>query len=244
MLKAVQNSLLSLIYPRECRICSGPVNETENGSACSDCWTKTRIFQGSETLCNKCGAFFGDTADSVAVKCHACNDHSYDRATAVGIYENALAASIIALKTSPCLPDRIVRAIDGCTKRPGVHQADVLIPVPLSKKRRLERGFNQAEVIAAIIKRITGTPIDSGSLERKLHTTIHRIGMDEKARDLTVRGAFNMTRPKLVSGKNVLLVDDVFTSGATASHCARILKKHGAATVNVFTLARAVVETR
>ena len=70
---------------------------------------------------------------------------------------------------------------------------------------------------------------------------MHRIGMDEKARELTVRKAFEVTRPKLIEGQNILLIDDVFTSGATASYCAKVLKKHGAAKVNVLTLARAVL---
>ncbi len=70
---------------------------------------------------------------------------------------------------------------------------------------------------------------------------MHRIGMDKKARELTVKNAFEITRPKLIEGKNVLLVDDVFTSGATASSCAKVLKKNGAVGVQVFTLARAVM---
>ena len=64
--------------------------------------------------------------------------------------------------------------------------------------------------------------------------------MDKKARDLTVRNAFEVVKPDSVTGKNILLVDDVFTSGATASYCAKVLKKNGAGKVYVFTLARAV----
>ena len=119
--------------------------------------------------------------------------------------------------------------------------ADVIIPIPLSKKRKLERGFNQAEIIAAEIARASGIPIDAASLVRKLHTPIHRIGMDKKARELTVKNAFEVVRPRLIDGRNILLVDDVFTSGATASYCAKVLKKNGAKQVNVFTLARAVM---
>ena len=65
--------------------------------------------------------------------------------------------------------------------------------------------------------------------------------MDQKARELTIHNAFEVTRPKLITDKNVLLVDDVLTSGATASQAAKILKKNGATRVNVFTLARAVL---
>ena len=98
MLKALNNSLLSLIYPQECRVCKSAVEAHGDGVACAVCWDATRIFNGSEMLCDKCGAFFGDEAAPIPVRCHKCDDHFYDKATAVGIYEKALAASIIDLK--------------------------------------------------------------------------------------------------------------------------------------------------
>ncbi|HVF46980.1 MAG TPA: phosphoribosyltransferase family protein [Pyrinomonadaceae bacterium] len=181
-----------------------------------------------------------DTAGPGPVLCHKCDGHFYDRALAAGIYELALAASIIELKSTPRVPRRVADMIRNASQNTDLQNNDVVIPVPLSKLRRIERGFNQAETIAAVLTGSTGMPLDTGSLARALHTPIHRIGMDDKARDLTVRKAFKVERPKLIADKKVLLVDDVFTSGATASHCARILKKHGATRVTVFTLARAV----
>jgi predicted amidophosphoribosyltransferase len=70
---------------------------------------------------------------------------------------------------------------------------------------------------------------------------MHRVGMDQKARELTIHNAFTVLRPKLIAGRHVMLIDDVLTSGATASQAAKILKKNGAAGVSVFTLARAVL---
>lgn len=237
MFKAIQNSLLSVVYPGECRVCSIAVCDINDGVACGECWTKTRTFRGSESLCGKCGIFFGDDAPPSPVFCHRCDGHFYQKASAIGIYEHALAASIISLKTSPHIPRRIVDAI----RKFNFPEADILVPIPLSKQRKLERGFNQAEVIAAAVSRATKIPVDALSLVRKTHTPIHRTGMDEKARDLSVRNAFEVVRPKLIAGKSVLLVDDVLTSGSTVSHCAEILKKHGALRVDVFTLARAVM---
>jgi ComF family protein len=117
---------------------------------------------------------------------------------------------------------------------------DLIIPVPLSKKRAVERGFNQAETIASQVSGLVGIPIDAASLIRKKHTPMHRAAMDKKAREMTVKNAFEVSRPKLIEGKSILLVDDILTSGATASYCAKALKKKGAAGVKVFTLARAV----
>src|SRR5260370_1334885 len=121
-----------------------------------------------------------------------------------------------------------------------IGNSDLIVPIPLSKQRKQERGFNQAEIIAAELSRVSGIPVDASSLIRKFHTPIHRMGMDQKAREITVKNVFEVVRPRLIAGKNILLVDDVFTSGATASFCAKVLKKNGAVKVNVFILARAV----
>jgi ComF family protein len=118
---------------------------------------------------------------------------------------------------------------------------DVVLPTPLSKRRQIERGFNQAEIIASWIAGSLHLPVDAVSLARKGHTAIHRVGMDATARRQSVKNAFHVVRPKLISGKAILLVDDVLTSGATASTSAEVLKESGAVRVDVFTLARAVM---
>ena len=189
-------------------------------------------------LCEKCGAFFSDERAPVAVLCHKCDDHSYDRAFAIGVYERALSASVLFLKTTPKVPKHLDRLIRNRSK--GI-DADLIVPAPLSKMRLLERGFNQAALIADIAGRAAGIPVDSFSLRRKKHTPIHRIGMDQRARELTVEKAFEVVRPSLITGKRILLVDDVLTSGSTASACARVLRKSGANRVEVFTVARAVM---
>ena len=189
-------------------------------------------------LCRKCGALLGPLKGPVPVLCHKCDDHHYDRAYAIGVYEKGLAAAILELKKTPALPERLRKLI--CDAALSLPSADIIIPAPLSKERRLERGFNQAEIIAAEVSAATATPVDTFSLERHVPTHVHRVGMDDKARELSVRNVFSVKRPKLTQGKKVLLVDDVFTSGATASGCAKVLKKNGAVEVNVFTLARAV----
>ena len=189
-------------------------------------------------LCEKCGAFFSDNKAPVPVYCHKCDDHFYDKATAIGIYEKALSASILHLKSTPNVPKRLEQLIRGQSSQ---ITADLIIPAPLSKMRTLERGFNQAAMIAAIVGKSTGVPVDDLSLHRKKHTPIHRVGMDQRARELTVEKAFEVTRSNLIKGRSILLVDDVLTSGSTASACAKVLKKSGAIRVDVFTVARAVM---
>ena len=197
-------------------------------------------------LCKKCGAFLASEGSPVEVSpvevsCHKCDDHHYDKAAALGVYEKGLAASVLELKNVPHLAERVRTFLEAASATPLFDGIDLLIPVPLSRLRMHERGYNQADLIADAISRINGIPTDKLSLARKVHTQMHRVGMDQKARELTTRNAFELKRPKLIAGKNVMLIDDVLTSGATASQAAKVLKKNGAVRVNVFTLARAVL---
>lgn len=238
MLKAFGDSFLSLVYPQECRVCGRLAESHDDGVVCKECWDATRIFTGKEMLCARCGALLGDKAAPLPVFCHRCDEQSYDAAHALGIYEKALAATIIRLKTEPRLPKRLVTLLENAPHNLSTY--DLVIPIPLSPQRQIERGYNQAEVIARMVGRYTSLPVDAYTLARRRHTPTHRVGMDHKAREQTVKGAFAVERPKLIAGKNILLADDVLTSGATASACAGVLKKSGAARVAVFTLARAV----
>lgn len=213
--------------------------EQFDGIACSPCWSATRMFVGGEPRCSKCGNLLEASRNGSADLCHQCDEHHYDQAESLGVYERALAATILQLKKAPVIPQRIESALSAFIERTRFANADLVIPVPLSARRRIERGFNQAEIIAERISKITNIPIDSHSLVRKVHTPVHRAGMDRKARELTVKNAFEVLRPKLVEGRSVLLVDDIFTSGATVSYAAKALKNNGAARVNVFALSRA-----
>lgn len=234
--------MLALAFPVGCKVCGSEVTTSGDGVACSSCWSSTRIFSGREMLCRKCGAFFGPEAAPVEVSCHQCDDHHYEKASAVGIYEKALAASIIRLKSDPVIPARMDRFLLDALSKIDLSKIGLVIPIPLSKQRLIERGYNQAEVIARHVSRHTYIPADTASLARRSHSPIHRVGMDKRARELTVLNAFEVVRPKLIEGQKILLVDDVLTSGSTASYCSKALKKAGADKVHVFTLARAVMQ--
>jgi ComF family protein len=235
----ILDSLLSIVYPLHCFKCSTVVDRRSDRPACSSCWDETRIFHGNETLCAKCSAIQSFERRSPETRCRACDDHFYDRATAVGVYEGALAASVVSLKTVPVVGSRLSGLLAAAFLRSGFFQTDLIVPVPLSAKRRLERGFNQSEEIASALSAAVGVDVDRKSLRRRLDTPFHRAGMDRKAREATVERAFEVCRPKLVDGRRILLVDDVFTTGATASNCAKTLKAAGAVSVNVLTIARA-----
>lgn len=241
MLESIPNAILSLAYPQQCSLCSRLVDSMDDGDVCTLCWEKTKFFTGFETLCTRCGAFLSDAEPLFETYCHKCDDAAFDHARSLGPYRGAIAASVISLKHKPTIATRLQNALVSVFLNNYLDKVSLIIPVPLSAKRLKERGFNQAAVIARMIADRSGISVDEHSLIRTVHTPMHRAGMDRKARELTVKGVFSIKRRNLIDGQRILLVDDVFTSGATASSCAKILKRNGAATVYVLTIGRAVM---
>jgi ComF family protein len=123
---------------------------------------------------------------------------------------------------------------------PPADWADGLVPVPLHPARLAERGFNQAELLAAPCAARWRVPVLSRALVRR-RPTLPQTDLDPAARRANVRDAFRVPRPAAVEGRRVLLVDDVLTTGATVGAAARALRAAGAAAVGVLTLARVVL---
>ena len=172
------------------------------------------------------------------VRCRRCDDDAFTAARACGIYEGALRASILRLKHQPHLCSRLRVQLVNLQALAPLNRATRIVPVPLHAAREQARGFNQATLIGRALSRATALPMDDVSLVRTHHTDRHRAGMDAKGRRETVANAFRVTYPALVAGERVLLVDDVFTTGATVSSCAQTLLDAGAAEVYVLTIAR------
>lgn len=237
------DSLLALVYPQACAVCGGSVESRAFGVACAGCWEQTRIFTGAETVCWKCGMpSLGIVAEEKReeVRCRRCDADYFVAARACGVYEGALSASILALKHSPHVCARLVKLLHETQQRSPLKRATRIIPVPLHPEREKGRGFNQAAVIARALSRASTLPCDEVSVTRALHTDRHRAGMDAKDRRATVADAFRVSYPALIAGERILLVDDVFTTGATVSSCANSLLEAGAAEVFVLTIARPV----
>lgn len=236
---AIYDSVLTLIYPQACQICQKSVERQADGIACAECWKETPIFNGNETLCDKCGAFLLDTPTKFETFCRRCEDDFYDQATAIGKYEKALLMAILNLKHTPFVPNTLSDLFFQTFLDSDFQDVTIIIPVPLSTKRLAERGFNQAELLAEKLATQTDLIFDKISLRRKIHNEKSRRGMDRKSRQESVKNAFEVVSPRLIEGQKILLIDDVFTSGATVSNCAKALKKAGAEKVYVLTLSRA-----
>ncbi|MDT7541027.1 MAG: hypothetical protein QOE33_931 [Acidobacteriota bacterium] len=243
-LDLLYDAALSLAYPMRCASCeTACVERRADAPACAACWDATTIFSGEETLCWKCGV---PAHASVApekwedVRCRRCDADHFTAARAVGVYESALRASVLRLKREPHVGARLARLLFETQRRPPLNAATLIVPVPLHAERVRERGFNQAAAIARTVAAQSRLSLDEWSVARTTHSERHRAGMDARARRETVEEAFKVVRPRLVAGERVLLVDDVFTTGATISACARALKEAGALDVFVLTVARAL----
>jgi ComF family protein len=114
---------------------------------------------------------------------------------------------------------------------------DLLVPVPLHRRRLRQREFDQALALARYLSLGVQIPCQAEALIRQRYTE-SQVGLSRSKRDQNVRGAFDVRQPQAVRGRTVLLIDDVYTTGATVKACASVLQRAGAAWVGVYTLAR------
>ena len=235
------DSLLALLYPQACAICGASVESRTLGVCCETCWRQTQVFTGNETCCWKCGAIsMGAVAveQREQVRCRRCEADAFTVARACGAYDGALRASVLLLKREPYVSSYLTELLASVQRLYPLNQATRIVPVPLHQERQKVRGFNQATVIARALSTRVSLPIDEISLLRTEHTNRHRAGMDARDRRQSVQNAFAVSYPALIAGERVLLIDDVFTTGATVSACATALLDAGAADVFVLTIAR------
>lgn len=180
-----------------------------------------------------------DAGDRMISAAAAADPPDYDRARAVARYDGAMRDLVLGLKFHD---QHQARRLFGRwlvdAGRELIADAEVIVPVPLSRFRLVWRRFNQSALLAQEVSRLTGLPFRPLSLVRTRRTRPHP-GLDRREREANVRGAFEVPAYRVpeISGRAVLLIDDVVTSGATADACARALKSAGARTVDVLALA-------
>jgi ComF family protein len=236
--------LLDLVFPALCPVCAVRSDDADHRPFCRPCWTDLPV--GAAPGCVVCGEPFPGLADRLP--CDACRraPPPFAYARAVAAYRDGMRASIHALKfdgrTVVAAPLGRLLAEAGPARLPVpvAEWADALVPVPLHPSRRAERGFNQAELLAAPCARRWRVPVLARALVRA-RATAPQTDLDADARRANVRGAFAVARPGEVRDRRLLLVDDVLTTGATVAAAARALRAAGAAAVGVLALARVVV---
>ena len=225
-----------IVVPPSCLVCRTSLEE--HHVLCAACWREVHFIRAP--LCDVLGIPLPFDAGERTVSAGAlARPPAYDRARAVAHFSGSMRTLVHQFKYA----DRHdARALFGRwlaeAGRELLDGADVLVPVPLTRWRLLARRFNQAAILAHELSRQVGLGLDTHLLQRGRFTKT-QVGLTHDQRRRNVAGAFSVTRSRRASlqGRNVLLVDDVITTGATAEACARALKRAGAARVDVLALA-------
>jgi ComF family protein len=236
-------ALTSVVFPTGCRLCDAPLVHARRLPICEACLASFQIIL--PPICNLCGQVLSGSAQS-SESAAICRDCSPDRfafqaARSFGLYEGALARAVILLKYERLEPlgiyfaMQLLKLVRSDAKLPPV---DMIVPVPLHRLKRKDRGFNQVDLFAHPLARRLHLPYRPVLLMRsRPRPEKHLLTQEERWE--AVRGAFAMRQGGRVDNLRVLLLDDVMTTGATLDACARALREAGARSVLGLTIARA-----
>ena len=234
--------LFDILFPTSCSYCHSPIGASGIPHICATCCTDFDAIAGP--VCPRCGTPFDSPEALRASPDHLCSpcrrrQPLFDQALSVGYFEGPLREAIHQFKYRPCrslgrplglwMADR-VRALS---------TIDMIMPVPLHVKRLRQRGFNQALLLAHWMSVRHGIKLVYDNLAR-VKPTRPQVELTGEERINNVAGAFALRSPEKIESKHILLVDDVFTTGATMNACAAVLKNDGASQVTACTLARAL----
>lgn len=239
------SAALDLIYPPAlyCICCGKIIDETRTYRLCNDCMDGIKWV--GERTCVKCGKLLSDTDPSDT--CFSCREHphNFDKGytcTEYGTHERAIVFALkydgrpdIADTIGDILSDRMLAEFgsEGLKK-----MYDLVLPVPVHPRRKSMRGYNQAALIASRFAQRTGLRMDSDVLIRSRETHIMRsLGPDQRREN--IRGAFGIRLHRLgdIDAKRILLIDDIYTTGATVDEIAMTLRDAGASAVDFLSFA-------
>lgn len=232
--------ILQFFLPKQCPCCDRFLNEDEKG-ICENCLSGIRWIE--PPFCTICGIPFL----SRDVENHPCSEciskkRYFTMARAIGLYEGTLRKAIHQWKYEgkDSLTPFFVKWIEEGFSRYWPHPLfDLLIPVPLHKSRLRHRGFNQALLLVKQLSKLTGIPYGKKVLIKNI-PSIPQVDLSVVQREKGVKGSFEIGRKEDVKGKRILLIDDVYTTGATVNECSKVLILAGAESVDVLTLAHTI----
>ncbi len=231
--------LADLALPPQCLACRAPV--TGMGSLCPGCWSRLKLIE--RPYCARLGIPFAYDLGAGALSAEAIADPPpFDRCRAVAVYDDVARQLVHGLKYRDRLD--LARWMAGWMARAGAEltaEADVVVPVPLHRRRLWWRRYNQSALLARTVAEVARKPLAAGALIR-IRATVQQVGLSAGERDRNVRGAFRVPveQKPAVAGRRVLLVDDVLTTGATIRAATRTLLRAGAEAVDALVFARVV----
>lgn len=237
-IKEYINAFLDLIYPSKtiCYICGGTPGKDTKYNLCYNCYNNLPFI--SEHHCIKCSIPLRMTEERLICQQCANTDYYFDRAISVADYEKDVKTLIYRLKYSnhTYLAKTIGYIMADRLKQEGI-KTDIIISVPLYKDKEKERGFNQATLISKHIAERTGTPLNVDAFVRTKNTKVMH-NLTRRERFENVDNAFKVINREVILNKDILLVDDIFTTGSTVNSCSKELMNNGAKSVTVLTFAR------
>lgn len=230
--------LINFVFPEDCSVCGTALDNVSRIPVCANCLAAPQPL-AAEFACSGCQTpYLSDYPLRPDGRCALCRSGAiaYQAAFSFGSYDGELRTLIHVFKYGGVRPlagplgELLLRAL------PPGREFDAIVPLPLHWWKRLMRGFNQADLLARELSRRMGIPRIAAV--RRAKRTAVQAGLTHAMRRKNVAGAFAVSNPAAVAGKRILLVDDVLTTGATAASCAQALRRAGAASVCVVTLAR------
>jgi len=244
-MNGLAESLFATLFPADCRICTAPLTKISRLPVCQECLAAMHPISGG--ICAICGerliSPYAVEEDQGEPLCGLCQRLAppFARAVAYGSYDGGLRELIHLLKYERVRPAAAVlgRMLHEAMEALDVAAGTVVVTVPLHQRKQRQRGFNQVDLIAqAAMKRESRSMSLRLDILQRQRETQSQIGLTSHQRRENMRSAFAVARPQEISGREVLLVDDVYTTGTTLSECAKILKRAGASKVLVATVAR------
>ncbi len=236
-------ALADLLFPPRCQVC-GRFCPTP---LCQDC--ANNLARIVRPWCERCGAPFDPTARARewCADCAQSRRPALDRARSFGLHCGQLRQAVNRFKFEGRIRlagplAALLAALVSSESGDGLidsAQVDAIIPVPLHPARRRWRGYDQAELLAVALNEATRMPVRLGWL-RRVRNTAPQVGQSREAREKNIRGAFAAKEPWPAPGARLLLVDDVYTTGATVRECARVLRRAGAKAVYAVSVSRPV----
>ncbi len=235
MVKRALKQFLEFLFPPACPLCGTPVST--HGELCADCWTAFNWIDGSKCIC--CGyPFTIDMGDGAMCPVCASGRSELDWIRSACVYDDASRMSVLPFKHAGRISYSyfMSRAMMWALRDCDLSDTDIIMPVPLARRRLFHRGYNQAALLAKPIAKITGIKIDYDSVRRKYRRDMGHMNAHMRAQN--IHGVFSVVCPENIRGRKILLVDDVMTSGATFSELRSVLMAAGAAAVYGVTFCR------